>query len=189
VVEDDVKIRLLLKRILSLEGYTVFEAGDLRPASRTLAKENIEVIVSDVMLPDGNGIEFTREIKSKIAGVEIIILTAHANISDGVQAMKNGAFDYLTKGDDNNKLIPLVSHAMEKSQLQAKLVELEKQVKQIFYFENIIGKSPQILEILALSEKVSPVDTTALLLGETGTGKELFAKAFMWQAKGVQAHL
>jgi two-component system NtrC family response regulator len=120
VVEDDVKIRSLLKRILSLEGYAVFEAGDLRSASRSLAKENIEVIVCDVMLPDGNGIEFTKEIKDKHHNAEIIILTAHANISDGVQAMRNGAFDYLTKGDDNDKLIPLVSHAMEKADSSGK---------------------------------------------------------------------
>jgi len=177
VVEDDVKIRLLLKRILSLEGYVVFEAADLRSALRALVKENIEVIVSDVMLPDGNGIEFTKDIKSRYSNAEIIILTAHANISDGVQAMRNGAFDYLTKGDDNDKLIPLVSHAMEKAQLQTKLVELEKQVKQSFNFENIVGKSPQIIETIALAEKVAPADTTVLLLGETGTGKELFAKA------------
>ena len=177
VVEDDVKIRSLLKRILSLEGYAVFEAGDLRSASRSLAKENIEVIVCDVMLPDGNGIEFTKEIKDKHHNAEIIILTAHANISDGVQAMRNGAFDYLTKGDDNDKLIPLVSHAMEKAHLQTKVLELEKQVKQNFSFENIVGKSPQIVETIALAKKVAPADTTVLLLGETGTGKELFARA------------
>jgi two-component system, NtrC family, response regulator len=177
VVEDDIKIRALLQRILSLEGYEVYEAGDLRSAARVLAKENIEVIVSDVMLPDGNGIEFTRDIKIKKSDAEIIILTAHANIADGVRAMRNGAFDYLTKGDDNDKLIPLVSHAMEKAHLQAKVLQLEKQVKQNFNFDNIVGKSPQILETIALAEKVAPADTTVLLLGETGTGKELFARA------------
>jgi len=177
VVEDDVKIRSLLKRILSLEGYTVFEAGDLRSALRVLFKERIEVIISDVMLPDGNGIEFTKDIKSRYSNAEIIILTAHANIPDGVQAMRNGAFDYITKGDDNDKLIPLVGHAMEKAQLQAKLVEMEKQAKQSFSFENIIGRSPQVLETITLAEKVAPADTTVLLSGETGTGKELFAKA------------
>jgi two-component system NtrC family response regulator len=183
VVEDDAKIRSLLKRILSLEGYTVFEAADLRLASRVLAKESIEVIVSDVMLPDGNGIGFTKEVKSKYSNAEIIILTAHANIADGVQAMRNGAFDYLTKGDDNDKLIPLVSHAMEKARLQIKVQELEKRITQNFGFENIVGKSPQILETIALAQKVAPTDTTVLLLGETGTGKELFARAIHVAAK------
>jgi two-component system, NtrC family, response regulator len=177
VVEDDPKIRSLLKRILSLEGYTVFEAADLRFASRVLAKENIEVIVSDVMLPDGSGIGFTKEVKSKYGNAEIIILTAHANIADGVQAMRNGAFDYLTKGDDNDKLIPLIVHALEKARLQTKVQELEKQITQNFGFENIIGKSPRIKETIAIAQKVAPADTTVLLLGETGTGKELFARA------------
>ncbi len=177
IVEDDVKIRSLLKRILSLEGYTILEAGDLRTASRVLGKEEINVIVCDVMLPDGNGIGFAKEVKSKQAGIEIVILTAHGSIADGVQAMRNGAFDYLTKGDDNDKLIPLVSHAMEKARLQAKVLELEQQMKQSFNFGNIVGKSPQILGTISLAEKVAPLDTTVLLLGETGTGKELFARA------------
>jgi two-component system NtrC family response regulator len=177
VIEDDTKIRSLLKRILSLEGYAIFEAADLRSASKVLAKENIEVIVCDVMLPDGNGIEFAREIKTKYSNTEIIILTAHANIAGGVQAMRNGAFDYLTKGDDNDKLIPLVGHALEKARLQAKVQKLEKQITQSFGFESIVGKSLQIRETIALAQKVAPADTTVLLLGETGTGKELFARA------------
>lgn len=177
LVEDDVKIRVLLKRILSLENYEVFEAGDQKGAWKWLLREPIDVIICDVMLPDGNGIDLTREIKSKKTNAEIIILTANGNIPDSVEAMRSGAFDYLTKGDDNEKLIPLVSHAMEKARLQAKLTQLEKQVNQKFSFDNIIGKSPQIQETISMARKVSPSDTTVLLLGETGTGKELFAKA------------
>ena len=177
VVEDETKIRSLLKRILSLEGYAVLEASDLRNAFKILAKETIEVILCDVMLPDGSGIDFTKQVKSKYSNAEIIILTANANIADGVQAMRNGAFDYLTKGNDNDKLMPLISHALEKIRLQTKVEELEKQVTQKFGFENIIGKSPQIRETIAIAKKVASADTTVLLLGETGTGKELFAKA------------
>ena len=177
VIEDESKTRSLLKRILSLEGYNVFEAADLHWAYKILSKEYFSVIICDVVLPDGNGIEFTREIKSKIAGIEVIILTAHGNISDGVQAMKNGAFDYLTKGDDNDKLIPLVSNAMEKAMLQIKLLDLEDKIKQHFGFENIIGISREIKDAIDLAKKIASSRTTVLLLGETGTGKELFAKA------------
>ncbi len=177
VVEDDSKIRSLLKRIFSLEGYSLFESSDIKSAIRILKKESIDVIICDVMLPDGNGIQFTKEAKARQNNLEFIVLTAHGNISDGVEAMRNGAFDYITKGDDNYKLIPLVNHAMEKSRLQSKVLELEKQVVSNYGFEKIIGKSPQIRDTTELAQKVAPLDTTVLLLGETGTGKELFARA------------
>ncbi|HVM90040.1 MAG TPA: sigma-54 dependent transcriptional regulator [Puia sp.] len=177
LIEDDLKIRSLLKRIFVMERYTVFESADIRSAIKHLKKEHIDVVICDVMLPDGNGIDFTKKTKEEYSDVEIIILTAQANIPDGVKAMRNGAFDYITKGEDNDKLIPLVGHAMEKAKLQAKLNELEKQVIRNYGFENIIGKSPQISETIALAQKVAPFDTTVLLMGETGTGKELFARA------------
>jgi two-component system, NtrC family, response regulator len=183
VVEDEKKISALLKRIICLEGYTAFEATDLRSALKLIQKENIEVIVCDVKLPDGNGIEFTRNVKAKSGIIEIIILTAHANIPDSVQAMRNGAFDYIKKGDDNDKLIPLIGHALEKARLQKRVLQLEHQVTHNFSFENIIGKSPLFLQNIALAKKVAPTHTTVLLLGETGTGKELFARAIHFASK------
>ncbi|MDR3713264.1 MAG: sigma-54 dependent transcriptional regulator [Puia sp.] len=177
VVDDEVKLLGLLKRILSLEGYLVFEAADLKSAIRVLNKEDIDVIVCDVRLPDGSGLDFTRHIKQKFSNVEIILLTAYGNIPDVVQAMRFGAFDYISKGDDNDKLLPLVAHAVEKAHLQKKLGRLEQRVAHTFSFDNIIGESPAIRETIAMAQKVTPSDTTVLLLGETGTGKELFAKA------------
>jgi len=177
LVEDDIKIRSLLKRILSLENYNVFEAGDLKSAFIAISREDIHVIICDVMLPDGNGIEFTKEVKLKKHYSEIIILTAHANIPDAIEAIRSGAFDYLTKAEDNDKLLPMVCHAREKALLQAKLAQLKKQVGEFFSFSNIIGESVQIQETILLAKKVAASNTTVLLLGETGTGKELFARA------------
>jgi two-component system, NtrC family, response regulator len=183
LVEDEIKIRALLKRILSLENYNVFEAGDLKSAHLIISREDIHVIICDVMLPDGNGIEFTKDIRQKKHQAEIIILTAHANIPDSVLAMRSGAFDYLTKAEDNDRLLPMVSHAMEKALLQSKLTQLKKQVGSFFGFSNIIGKSVQIQDTIALAKKVANSDTTVLLLGETGTGKELFARAIHCECK------
>jgi len=183
VVDDEEKLRSLLKRVISLEGYNVHEAPDCRTAVRTLHKEDIDVVVCDVQLPDGNGLELTRNIKAKSADVEIILLTAHANIPDVVQAMRFGAFDYISKGDDNDKLLPLIAHAVEKAQLQKRVGRLEEHVAHVFSFDNIIGASAAIRETIAMTRKVTPSDTTVLLLGETGTGKELFAKAIHANSK------
>jgi|SRR5579863_208857 len=177
VIEDDMKIRVLLKRILSLEGYTAYEAADLKAATQVVKSEEIDVIVCDVKLPDGNGIEFTKRIKVSTSNIEIIMLTAFGNIPDSVQAMRNGAFDYVTKGDDNEKLIPLVHNAMDKARLQRRVRQLEEQAMRDFNFESIIGKSPIIIETISTAKKVALTDATVLLLGETGTGKELFSRA------------
>ena len=112
LIDDEIKLRGLLKRILELEGYHVSEAGDARSAWKILEKEDIQVVVCDVKLPDAHGVELTQRIRSQFPLVEIILLTAYGTIADGVKAVKNGAFDYLTKGDDNDRIVPLVARAM-----------------------------------------------------------------------------
>jgi len=183
LIDDEEKLRLLLKRIISLEGFTIFEAANLKAANKILEKENINVVLCDVKLPDGNGVDFTQQAKAKFPLVEIILLTAYGNIADGVQAIKNGAFDYIIKGDDNDKIIPLLNRAMEKLQLQKRIAVLEKQVSRRYGFENILGESPLIKEAIGLAKKVAPSDATVLLLGETGTGKEVFAQSIHTASK------
>src|SRR5215469_5577125 len=114
IVDDEEKLRSLLTRIIKLEGYNVSEAGDLRSALKTLHREEIDVVLCDVKLPDGNGVDFVKEVKRNNPLIEIILLTAYGNIPDGVQAIKNGAFDYILKGDDNDKIIPLLNQAVNK---------------------------------------------------------------------------
>src|ERR1700729_1291741 len=103
IIDDEEKLRALLARIIRLEGMTVLEAETLKAGGRLLDKEDIDVVLCDVKLPDGNGVEFVKEMKTKHPSVETILLTAYGNIPNGVAAMKNGAFDYITKGDDNDK--------------------------------------------------------------------------------------
>jgi two-component system, NtrC family, response regulator len=177
VVDDEEKIRSLLKRIIILEGFTVYDVSNLKAANKILDREQIDVLLCDVKLPDGNGVGFTQEVKKKFPLIEIILLTAYGNITDGVQAMKYGAFDYITKGDDNDKIIPLLGGAMQKVQLQKRVQYLEKEVGKKYSFENILGESSLIKESIELAKKVAPTDATVLLLGETGTGKEVFAQA------------
>ena len=118
-----------------------------------------------------------KEIKLRYPAVEIILLTAYGNIPDGVLAIKNGAFDYLTKGNDNERIIPLIARALEKVQLQKHIEKLQQQVGKNYGFNNILGTSPLIEQAISFAKKVAPTNATVLLLGETGTGKEIFAQA------------
>ncbi len=177
LIDDEEKLRSLLSRIIKLEGFTVHEAPTLKGGLKLLEKEVIDIVLCDVKLPDGSGVDFVNTVKPKYPAVEIILLTAYGNITDGVQAMKNGAFDYITKGDDNNRIIPLLNKAFEKVQLQKRILQLEQQVGKKYGFESILGNSPQINEAISLAKKVAPTHATVLLLGETGTGKEVFAQA------------
>jgi DNA-binding NtrC family response regulator len=177
VIDDEEQLRTMIKRIIGLEGFTVFEAANIKAGFKLVEKEQADVILCDVKLPDGSGVDFVKEIKPKFPLTEIILLTAYGNVRDGVQAMKNGAFDYIMKGDDNDKLVPLLYRAMEKVQLQKRIKELQKQVDKRYGFKNILGQSHAINEAIELAKKVAPTDATVLLLGETGTGKEVFAQA------------
>ena len=182
IVDDEQKLRTLLARIISLEGFEVTEAGDCKTATKKLEQLEVDVIICDVKLPDGSGVDLAKQIKNKYPGIEIILLTAYGNITDGVQAIKNGAFDYITKGDDNNKIIPLVYNAIDKVNLTKKVQRLEKLLGNKNSFESILGKSKIIKAAIASAEKVSVTDATVLLTGETGTGKEVFAQAIHYNS-------
>lgn len=183
VVDDEVQIRTLLSRMLELEGYEVCQAGDCRTALKQLELQSPDVVLCDVFLPDGNGVDLVSSVKKTTPNVEIILLTAHGNIPDGVQAIKNGAFDYITKGDDNNKIIPLVSRAVEKARMNVRLEKLEKKVGHTYSFDSVLGDSKALKDAVSLARKVSGTDVPVLLTGETGTGKEVFAQAIHYNSK------
>jgi two-component system NtrC family response regulator len=177
IIDDEEKLRHLLARIIKSEGFDVLEAADLKSGFKKLEHNAIDVVLCDVKLPDGNGVDFVQKIKASFPLTEVVLLTAFGKISDGVQAMKNGAFDYIVKGDDNDKIIPLLYKALEKVLLQKKVKQLEKRISDKYSFDNIIGKSKGLEQVIDLAKKVSKTDSTVLLTGETGTGKEVFAQS------------
>jgi len=177
IIDDEEKLRALLARIVGHEGFAVFQAGDQKTALRQLQQTEMGVVLCDVKLPDANGVELAGLIKSKYPLSEVILMTAYGNIPDGVQAIKNGAFDYITKGDDNNRIIPLLYRAMEKVDLAKRVQQLEKQLDDKHSFDKVIGQSRPIQKAIDLARKVAGTDASVLLTGETGTGKEVFAQA------------
>ncbi len=183
IVDDEDDIRLLLKRILKLEGYTVDTAATGKEGLQKAASGQYHVCICDVRLPDADGVDLTRQMKERVPAMEIIQLTANGNIADGVRSVKNGAFDYILKGDDNNRVLPLVERASEKAKAQFKLRSIERANTERYGFDSIIGSSEAIERAKHLAKQVAGTDTTVLITGPTGTGKEVFAYAIHYASK------
>lgn len=173
IIDDEPQLRNMLERLFAGEGYAVRTAGTGAQALQRLKSERYQVVLCDVKLPDANGVELTKAIKSQQPDAEVIVFTAFGAIGDAVKAVQNGAFHYLVKGDDNDKLIPTVSRALEKAKAQ-------RQVEPVVGddpFAAITGRTPAIQQVIELARKVAPTEASVLLTGATGTGKEVFAQA------------
>ncbi|TGE24367.1 sigma-54-dependent Fis family transcriptional regulator [Hymenobacter aquaticus] len=179
IIDDETRLRQLLSRVLELEGYTVLQAPDARRGLEMLQQHADEVLVvlSDVKLPDAHGVELIPKLRARCPEAEIVLMTAFGTIPDGVQAMKQGAFDYLTKGDSDDQLVVIVERAADKARLQRRVAELERKVGAQHSFETMIGESAALRAAQHLARQVAVTDSTVLLEGPTGAGKELFAQA------------
>jgi two-component system NtrC family response regulator len=177
IIDDEADLRNLLIKLLTLEGYKVLSAENGRNGLALAQKEDFAVVVADVRLPDINGLDLIQKIKKLNPLTEVIVITAYGTIEDGVHAIKEGAFDYITKGDEDNKIIPVVQRAMENVRMKYRIEQLEKQVGEKYNFENITGTSKGIKDAVDIARKVAETNVPVLLTGETGTGKEIFAQS------------
>lgn len=176
IIDDEDDLRSLMARVLELDDFQVFTAATPNQAFKILEDKPVEVVISDVRLEVANGLELIPEYKKRKPFAEIIMLTAYGNIPDGVSSIKRGAFDYLTKGDDNMRIVPVVEKALEKARLSTQLFQLEADEPKEG-FDAIIGESDTLKAAIKLANKVAVSDLSVLLTGETGTGKEVFAQA------------
>ncbi|HCS21836.1 MAG TPA: sigma-54-dependent Fis family transcriptional regulator [Bacteroidetes bacterium] len=182
IVDDEDDLRNLMARVLELEDFTVYTASTPAQAFNILENKPVEVVVSDVRLEVANGLDLIPEYKQKKPFAEIIMLTAYGNIPDGVNSIKRGAFDYLTKGDDNIRIVPVVEKALEKARISTQLFKLEADTP-VTGFDAVIGESPALKSAIKLATRVAGSDLSVLLTGETGTGKEVFANAIHHASK------
>jgi DNA-binding NtrC family response regulator len=176
IVDDEPAARYGIRRALEREGYTILEAADLDDARRTIESQIPDVVLLDVRLASQSGLDYLPELVSLESPPLVIIVTAHGSERTAVQAIKLGAFDYLSKPFDVDELRIVVRNAVETHSLRAENEKLRRELAATGTFGQLIGSSPSMERVYSLIEKVAPTDVSVLITGESGTGKELVAK-------------
>jgi DNA-binding NtrC family response regulator len=177
LVEDKESLRRVLRLTLESAGYTVNEAADARDAVNEIARAPHKLVLTDLRMPNGSGLDVLRAARSSDGDVPVIVMTAFGSIDEAVQAMKDGAHDFLQKPVDSNHLLLLVERALEQAKLRTENVLLREEWASRYGFPRIIGESEAIKRAVGETQRVAQTEATVLLLGESGTGKELFARA------------
>ena len=177
IVEDEVTLRESLKRVLMRDGYQVDAVDSAETALTHIGETAYDLIITDIILPGIDGIELLRRIKEGYQEQIVIVITAYASIETAVSALRAGAYDYVIKPIIHEEIKRLVKNAFRERTLRAENVILKKQIEERYDFEKIVGHSSEITSLIAEVKKIADSRSNVLLLGETGTGKELFARA------------
>ena len=177
LVEDKDSLRRVLRLTLENAGYSVTEAGDAHSALNEIATTRHRLVLTDLRMPNGSGLDVLRSARAADMDVPVIVMTAFGSIDEAVQAMKDGAHDFLQKPVDSNHLLLLVERALEEARLRTENVLLREEWSRRYGFPRIIGESETLKRAVGETQRVAQTEATVLLLGESGTGKELFARA------------
>jgi DNA-binding NtrC family response regulator len=177
LVEDKDSLRRVLRLTLENAGYSVAEAIDARAALNEIATSRHRLVLTDLRMPNGSGLDVLRSARAADADVPVIVMTAFGSIDEAVQAMKDGAHDFLQKPVDSNHLLLLVERALEQARLRTENVLLREEWSRRYGFPRILGESETLKRAVGETQRVAQTEATVLLLGESGTGKELFARA------------
>lgn len=182
VIDDEAHNRQALTLLLSHSGYQVQSAVSGEEALDIMQKTPFEIIITDLFLPGVSGIDILKRVKEESPYTSVILITGNASAETAVEAMKEGAFDYITKPFNFEKLKVIVAKAVEKSRLVAENLYLRQQLRGKYKFDNIIGNSLAMQQVFSRMERIVNTDSTILILGESGTGKELVAKAIHYNS-------
>jgi DNA-binding NtrC family response regulator len=177
LVEDKDSLRRVMRLTLEHAGYGVTEAADARSALNEISTARHSLVLTDLRMPNGTGLDVLRAARAADADVPVIVMTAFGSIDEAVQAMKDGAHDFLQKPVDSNHLLLLVERALEQARLRTENILLREEWSKRYGFPKILGESEVIKRAVADTQRVAQTEATVLLLGESGTGKELFARA------------
>src|SRR5437660_10506133 len=177
LVEDKESLGRVLRLTLEHAGYSVAEAADAREAINEIGRVPHKIVLTDLRMPNGSGLDVLRASKNADNDVPVILMTAYGSIDEAVQAMKDGAHDFLQKPVDSNHLLLLVERALEQLRLRTENLLLREEWSRRYGFPRILGESDAIKRAVAETQRVSQTEANVLLLGESGTGKELFARA------------
>ncbi len=182
VVDDEDIVIRSCKRILDGDEFQVESVQDGREALRKVEEIPYDVIILDIMMPNIDGLEVLRRVKETHPNVDVIMITGLSQIDTAVQAMKLGAFDYISKPFEPDELKLVVQRALERRRLLQENLDLKSEVSSKYRFENIIGLSPQMQAVYRLIAQCAPTSSTVLITGESGTGKELIARAIHYNS-------
>src|SRR5919112_1323504 len=177
LVEDKESLRRVLRLTLEHAGYSVSDCADARAAAEEVARTRFRLVLTDLRMPHGSGMDVLRAARAADPEVPVVVMTAYGSIDEAVQAMKDGAHDFLQKPVDSNHLLLLLQRALEQARLRTENILLREGWSRRYGFPRIIGESDAIKRTVAETQRVATTGATVLLLGESGTGKELFARA------------